>query len=61
MRRFFLATTALAMPASAWAHHSPIHLDIACTSGQPGLALVPFVVLVAVGAWRALRRHRKDR
>jgi hypothetical protein len=61
MRRLPFLAVAAAAHAPAWAHHSPIHLDIACTTGEPGLALVPFVLLVAVGTYRAVRRHRKDR
>jgi hypothetical protein len=49
--------------APAWAHHSPLHFDIVCTSGDvvPGLALLPFLLLAAVGILRAVIRHRKDR
>jgi hypothetical protein len=56
---FMLAASA----APAWAHHSPIHFDIVCTRGDgvPGIALLPFLLLVAVGIVRAVVRHRKDR
>lgn len=52
-----------ASAAPAWAHHSPIHFDIVCSSGDsiPGLALLPFLVLVVVGLVRGVTRHRKDR
>jgi hypothetical protein len=61
MRRLLVMLGASAAPA--WAHHSPIHLDIVCTSGDviPGLALLPFLLLVGVGIVRAVIRHRRDR
>lgn len=61
MRRLLLMLGASAAPA--WAHHSPIHFDIVCTSGDviPGLALLPFLLLVGVGIVRAVIRHRRDR
>jgi hypothetical protein len=47
----------------AWAHHSPIHFDIVCTSSDvvPGIALLPLLLLAGVGIVRAVIRHRKDR
>jgi hypothetical protein len=61
MRTLLLMLGASAAPA--WAHHSPIHLDVVCIGGDtmPGLALLPFLALVAVGIVRAVIRHRKDR
>jgi hypothetical protein len=58
--RFFMLS---AWAAPAWAHHSPIHFDIVCSSGDtvPGIALLPFILLVGVGIVRAVIRHRKDR
>jgi hypothetical protein len=51
------------LASPAWAHHSPIPMDIVCTSGDviPGLALLPFLALVGAGIVRAVIRHRKDR
>lgn len=61
MKALLLVLVLLA--SQAWAHHSTIHLDIVCISGDviPGLALLPFLVLVGVGIVRAVVRHRRDR
>jgi hypothetical protein len=58
-----LTLLAMLMALPAWAHHSTIHMDIVCSSGDviPGLAPLPFLVLVGVGIVRAVIRHRKDR
>jgi len=59
MRGLPLGLTALAFQAPAWGHHSLVHVDVICTDGGsvPGLVLLPFVVLAAVGIVRAVARH----
>lgn len=43
--------------------HDPRLIDLVCTTAEatPGLVLVPFLALAAIGAWRAIVRHRRDR
>lgn len=65
MKKILVLFSAVAAPALA--RHSPLHLDplqlAICTSSdtEPGLVLLPFVLLAGVGIVRAIRRHRKDR
>ncbi len=61
MRRVFLGFATMAAPALA--HHGPIYPDIVCTTSDavPGIVLLPFLLLAAVGVVRAVVRHRKDR
>lgn len=59
-----LAALLLAVGASpACAHVHNVGTDIICTTTDvpPGLTLLPFLLLIGVGAVRAVRRHRKDR
>ena len=62
-RRTCLAVAALAPPGALAHVHDPRLLDLICTTtdATPGLALVPFALLVVVGAWRAIARPRRDR
>lgn len=63
MKGLALGLAAMALQAPAWGHHSPVHISVDFTGIEsvPGLALIPFVVLAAVGIVRAVVRHRKDR
>lgn len=59
----FLALLLIATSKPAWAHVHAANFDFFCTTSDtlPGLTLLPFLLLVGVGAVRAILRHRKDR
>lgn len=60
MRQIILALFAGAAPP-ALAHVHNVSMDIICTTtdNPPGLTLLPLLVLVAIGAVRAVLRQRK--